>query len=390
MGTLARTPYHDAVSTGEGVRTEGARRANAWIVGGSLLLVVAATLGHYLTPTSSPHFHDALRRVYYIPIALVGVRCGLRAGLGIAAFVAVSYFPHIYLHWGGEPFGPVNLNRSFEVILWLLVGLLTGLLSDREREAARLAERERRGAEQSALTARKATRSLLEAQEQLRQADRLSTLGLLSAGLAHEVRNPLGSLKGIADMLRDDYPEEHAHRELVEILDKEVGRLDKVVEAFLENARQKGSGGPSPVSPEVAAVAGLLEWESRKREVRIDSRVDPPELCVPLPADLLRQILLNLVLNGLQVLDGRGGKVRVLGWREGERTLLAVEDDGPGFPEALSGGEPRAFFTTRPHGTGLGLAITREIVESHGGRMSMKNKEEGGARVLITFGALGP
>ena len=103
---------------------EARRRANRWILGGSALLVIGATLGHYLTPTSSPQFHDALRRLYYLPIALVGVRCGMRAGLAIASFVVVAYFPHIFLQWGGDPFGPVNLNRSFEMVLWLIVGLL--------------------------------------------------------------------------------------------------------------------------------------------------------------------------------------------------------------------------------------------------------------------------
>jgi signal transduction histidine kinase len=188
-------------------------------------------------------------------------------------------------------------------------------------------------------------------------------------------------------MLRDDFKEYHPRRELVEILDKEVGRLNKVVEAFLENARQKSGSGPSMIAGEVGAVTSLLEYECRKRKVRIGSKVEPDDLALPLPGDLLRQVLLNLVLNSLQVLEGPGGVVTVVAWRDGRLTLLAVEDDGPGFPAAIIAGAAGAFFTTRPHGTGLGLAITREIVESHGGQLAFSNRSGGGARVLITFGA---
>ena len=121
--------YHDPVSRlGDGVR-----RTDLRILAGSLLLVAIATLGHYLTPASALPWHDTFRRLYYLPIVMMGVRWGLKAGLGTGILIALIYFPHFYTHWGGNPLSDSNLNRTFEVIMWMAVGLLTGLLSDRER-----------------------------------------------------------------------------------------------------------------------------------------------------------------------------------------------------------------------------------------------------------------
>lgn len=329
-----------------------------------LLGVTIVTLGHYLTPSSSPQFHDALRRLYYLPIALVGVRCGVRGGLTAATVAVVTYFPHIWTHWGGDPLGPENLNRTFEMLMWLIVGGLCGLLADRERDAAR---------------------SLVDAQDKLRQADRLATLGLLSASLAHEIRNPLASLRGIADTLRRDFPEGHPRRELVDILDEEVRRLNDVLDAHLEHARMRPGQGPAAVEPVAHAVLRLLQPESRKRNVTCTVTVEPPDLQVPVPEDLARQVLVNLVLNSLHAIDDATGRVEIRADRAEGATEIRITDDGPGFPDGVLGEDPQPFFTTRGYGTGLGLPIVRQIVERHGGKLRLENRPAGGASACITF-----
>ncbi|MCK6460748.1 MAG: ATP-binding protein [Planctomycetes bacterium] len=341
-----------------------------------IILVVLITVAHYATPPDAMRIHDVLTRLYYVPIVFVGARCGRKAGTGIAVLVALAFFPHLFTHLGGDPLEK-NLNRSFEIVLWIVVGYLTGYYSDRERAT-------REAAEASALAAREAARGLLEAQAQLRQADRLATLGLLSANLAHEVRNPLASLKGIADLLRAEFPAGHARKELIDILDQEVQRLDGVVGNYLESARPARDDGRAGLREVVEGVRALLDAEARKRGVRISAEVSPPDIVLPLAKDLLRQLLVNFVLNSLEAV-GHGGTVWMRASRTQTGTDLVVDDDGPGFPRELEGQEPRPFFTTRSHGTGLGLPIARGIVESHGGRLRLENRPEGGARVVVSF-----
>jgi signal transduction histidine kinase len=342
-----------------------------------IVLVVLITVAHYATPPDAMRIHDLLTRLYYVPIVFVGARCGRRAGTGIAVLVALAFFPHLFTHLGGDPLEK-NLNRSFEIVLWIAVGYLTGYFSDRERAT-------REAAEASAQAAREAARGLVEAQAQLRQADRLATLGLLAANLAHEVRNPLASLKGIADLLRAAPASGDVRKELIDIIDQEVQRLDAVVGTYLESARPARDDGRSEVQAVVDGVRALLDAEARKRGVRISPEISPPDLVLPLAQDLLRQVLVNLVLNGLQAV-GPGGNVWIRGSRTEAGAVLVVEDNGPGFPPELEGHEPRPFFTTRSHGTGLGLPIARGIVGSHGGTLRLENRPDGGARVVVSFG----
>lgn len=338
--------------------------------------VVGITVAHYATPPSAMWAHDVLTRLYYVPIVFVGARCGRRAGTGIAVFVGLAFFPHLFTHLGGDVLEK-NLNRSFEIVLWIAVGYVTGHYADRERAA-------REEAEASAQASREAARGLLEAQAQLRQADRLATLGLLAANLAHEVRNPLASLKGIADMLRAEFPRGHARGELIDILDQEVQRLDGVVGTYLESARPARDDRRAELREVVEGVRTLLDGEARKRAVRVLAEISPPELVLPLARDLVRQVLINLVLNSLQAV-GAGGSVWVRGFRTESSTDLVVDDDGPGFPPEIERHEPRPFFTTRSHGTGLGLPIVRGIVGSHGGELRLERRPGGGARVVVSF-----
>ena len=359
-------------------------RKMAWLVG--VALVAAITVGHYLTPTSSPQFHDAMRRMYYLPIVLVGVRCGMLAGLGIAVLAALAYFPHIYLHWGGDPLGAANLNRTFEVMMYLVVGLLTGSLADRERRARIAAEGAQAEAEVRAREARDAAGALLDAEEQLRRTDRLATLGILSASLAHEVRNPLGSLRGIADMLGSEFPEGHPRRELIDIMDAEVRRLGAVVDTYLDSARSRPGSEPARVADVVASVLRLLAYEASRQGVSCEAAAVPAELTLPLDEELLRQVLINLVLNGIQARAGESGHVSIEAGSEGDRVFVRCRDDGPGFPGEVMGTDPRPFYTTHRFGTGLGLPIVRRIVESRGGRLLLENLLGGGACAEIVFG----
>ena len=144
--------------------------------------ISVTTSGHYLTPIQFVLWHSIFQRLYYLPIVYAAIYFGWKGGLLAGSVSGMCYVPFIVKTWGTSP--DFSLDKYPEVILFLLVGAVTGVLSDREKKR----ENElRRTAEQLA----RVNRELQESFEQLRRADRLSAVGQLSAGLAHEIRNPL-------------------------------------------------------------------------------------------------------------------------------------------------------------------------------------------------------
>jgi two-component system sensor histidine kinase HydH len=353
---------------------------SAFIIGISLL--------HYTTPLRLPMLHDIFQRLYYIPIILAAFWFGLRGGLVSAIVVSVLYAPHILFQWGGHM--PMELEKYLEILLYNIVGGVTGVLSQRERvRSAQLLETAR-GLEESLAKLQCQAEHINEIEGQLRRAERLSVLGELSASLAHEVRNPLGSIRGAAEILKDDYREGDRKHEFCEMLIKETGRLNRVVEEYLRLAR------PQPlikidcdVSEELRTIVTLLSSEAKRRGVKVhlESADLPPVKGEP---EKLRQAFLNIILNGLQATPA-GGSVTISAncmesMREGRRSMeLYFRDTGPGIkPDAVNRiFEP--FFTTRTDGTGIGLAVTKKIIEGHDGRIDAECVPGRGAVFRVTL-----
>lgn len=362
-----------------------------------LAIVAASALGlilaHYLTPTASHVPHDIYDRLLYIPIILAGFWFGLGGGLLTSALVTCAYFPHILRDLGGDPLG-LNLSRTLEATVWNTVALVTGTLSQslrRERDRlAGLAEEQRQTLEdlrRADAALREKTRQIFEAEEQLRQADRLAVLGKLSAGLAHEIRNPLGAIRGASEILADKIAPGEPEREFLDILQREVGRLNSALTNYLEFARGDaraagGEAGTCRLDEAVDTVLGLLGHEIERRGVRVERTGAAQTVSVALPRDQLCQVLLNLVLNALQSLPGAG--VVALRAEAGAGTAtLAVGDSGPGVPEAMREKIFQPFVTTRAEGTGLGLAIVAKILQSHGASVTVGRSALGGAEFTL-------
>ncbi len=348
---------------------------------GVYLAIATITALHYLTSPHLGHLHDVYRRLYYLPIILAAFLHGFRGGLIAAAVVCLAYAPHAWAgalglhgHFSHDPATPTQ--KILEMILYLAVGLVTGSLVSRLKGTQRRLE-------STACDLKQSLEQLRAAEERLVQEAQLAAVGRLSAGLAHEIRNPLASIKGSAELLADDFGVQHPKRRLLQVLVDEAVRLNDVLTRFLVFAR------PTPVQrecvwavDELEAVASLV----RGREVAgVSVRFDPSGsegLCFLADPRQVRQVLLNVVLNAVQACGDRG-EVVLDGERRGERALLRVRDSGPGFtPEGLANAfEP--FFTTRSEGTGLGLAITHRIIAQHGGTVRIANRPEGGALVEI-------
>ncbi|MBP1777077.1 MAG: sensor histidine kinase, partial [candidate division NC10 bacterium] len=197
------------------------------------LMVLGVTAGHMTVPVTRQVPHDLFVRLYYLPIALGGAWFGLWGGLGTAGLITLVYLPHIlFVHHG-----PLTFGYLLEIPVFLGVGLLTGLIVDRQAQYRRGLEGQAETLARSHRELQEQTRLLLEKEAQLHRADRLSALGQLSAGLAHEIRNPLGAIKGAVEILEEDYPSGHPKAEFYAIILKEVKRLNGVVTNFLNFAR---------------------------------------------------------------------------------------------------------------------------------------------------------
>jgi two-component system sensor histidine kinase HydH len=355
------------------------------------ILVVAVSLLHYGTRTTHPMLHDVYRRLYYIPVGLSAVWFGMRGGLAVSVVVALAYVPHIFLDW--QHMEREVLNQFMEVGFYFAFSGVTGYFADQEKHLRIRMQETAQNLERSYRDLKRQADIILEIEDQLRRADRLAAVGQLAAVMTHEIRNPLGAIKGTAEILRDDFPPGNPKAEFLDILLKETDRLNRVVEDFLSFARNREEGQgveDSDLSVLARETAALLETQARKARVSIELRL-AEGVSVRCVAAHLKQVVLNLMLNAVQATPpGRRVLVRT-GFRservsepgypdvEGRVALLAVEDEGPGIPEGIMPRLFEPFFTTRSEGAGLGLAISQRIAQAHGGEILAENRQTGGA-----------
>jgi signal transduction histidine kinase len=234
--------------------------------------------------------------------------------------------------------------------------------------------------------------------ERMRERDRLAALGEMAAGLAHEIRNPLGAIKGAAQCL-DPPARAGEEGEFLDVIVEEVNRLNGVVTEFLDYARPlKQSFGTVDINEVVARTIRLIQNElppALTLSVDLAATLPPVEG----EPEQLKQVLINLVQNGIQALGGRGGVIRVR--TRGPEPLpdlrggadfveLDVTDDGPGIPTEQQPHIFVPFYTTKQKGTGLGLAICQRIVKNHGGSISVTSRVGEGTTFVVRLPALAP
>ncbi|WP_020676614.1 two-component system sensor histidine kinase NtrB [Geopsychrobacter electrodiphilus] len=335
-----------------------------------LSMVVAITSLHYLTATARAEAHDVFRRLYYIPVILGGIWFGLRGGFGTALLVSVMYAPHVVFQWGRLPGG--HPEQYLEILLFNIIGIITGSLASREHQQRLRAEESAARLAGSFAKLREQADLIIEIEDQLRRADRLTALGELSAGMAHEIRNPLGSIRGTAEILRDAFPPEHKYAEFTAILVKEVDRLNQVLEDFLRFVRPEPVDRVSFLPAETLRdVLHLTEVQARKARVNIVTEIpDLPE--TEGGASQFKQVFLNLILNAVQAMPN-GGQLHVAAESDEKWVVCRFIDNGPGIPKENIERIFNPFFTTKQEGTGLGLAITSRIVENAGGRIKVES-----------------
>lgn len=218
-------------------------------------------------------------------------------------------------------------------------------------------------------------REIKALEKKVQESEKLAAIGKLAASLAHEVRNPLSSIKGLAQFLQHSMEKGNQQRQYAQIMVKEVDRINRVMNdllAFSQPVRLDPS--PTDVSDLIAHTVSLIKTDADSRHIAIRINSAPMLDHILLDENQMTQVLLNLLLNALIAVDD-GGVINISAEKDktDQNLLIRIEDNGSGIPPELLDKIFDPFVTTREKGTGIGLAITRKIVENHDGKIDVES-----------------
>lgn len=338
----------------------------ALIVGISISLITAAYLS---VPERWILASKAIQYLYFLPIVVAAFWYGVRGALLAAGFAGLCYLPKVLYSPWATGYSPDKFSEALDLFI---VGSVLGVLADRER---------RRNQQLEELNQQLAEtyRELQDNFEHLRRAEQFSAIGQLSASLAHEIRNPLASIEGAADLLRPGAVSDDQREEFVQIIKKESKRLSRLLTELLNFARPH-----TPVYQEtslggiVSSVANLVGVSASKQKVEIRQKTPADLPTVKCDPEQIRQVILNLAMNALQAMP-TGGKLDLLVYRQGTAVAIEVRDEGPGVAPSDVNKLFSPFYTTKKDGTGLGLAIAQKIMVAHGGLITVDQRKPHGA-----------
>ncbi|MDH5302201.1 MAG: HAMP domain-containing histidine kinase [Gammaproteobacteria bacterium] len=230
---------------------------------------------------------------------------------------------------------------------------------------------------------RLATQSLLEYHHTLAQSERLAAVGELTAGLAHELRNPLAGIHLALANLRSDTTEPD-HIERLTLVIESLQNITQLLNHVLNQSQHT----PEPASrfqlaETISSLLQLVRYQI-SANIRLEQRINDDIFCY-LPQGRLRQAILNLVLNAAQSIEKKSGHIVLEAYTEQQRLIIRVTDDGPGFPQHILASGVQPFVTGREHGTGLGLSMVRRFCHEQGGTLQLSNPDQGGACVTMTL-----
>jgi len=231
--------------------------------------------------------------------------------------------------------------------------------------------------------------ALQHAQAQLIQSEKLSAFGQMGAGIAHEVKNPLAGILGVAQLARRSVDKESPLQNDLAIIEKEAKRCKAIIENLMKFARQeKVAYEPVMINRVAEDTKALLDHQLGIHQVRLETELAPDLPPITGNANQLQQVLMNLVINAQQALDGQRGTVRIVtSMSSPDRVEIRVSDTGPGIPKEIQPKLFEPFFTTKPagKGTGLGLSVTYGIIKDHKGEIRVESKPGEGAAFIMRF-----
>lgn len=463
-------------------------------------LIMSITVAHFSTDISVHNIHHIYRRLYYIPIILASFWFGLWGGIFCALFISVIYMPHLLFQHRAPFFG--QLNMYLEVVLFNLIGLITGILSsaqmkekkkyqqialelennlkeiknlqifnenilnsiqsgvitidrnkkitlvnpsakqilgDSLKKGATLPEygfqiphslsltkeethpnhhlsKEGRGdlsaikkdIKEVQVTLNNGRRLVLEVgiselmnhkgmvmgnvivfadhtekkelELQLARAERLSELGEMAAGIAHEIKNPLYSIKGSAEIISEDFKECDKKYNIVKIMISEIDRLNNLINEFLMFARPKE---PTFIETDlydlIRKTLEIVKFKFSKSDKIIEFVTNKNISSCHVDPEQVKQVLINIIFNALEaVYNNDNGYIKINIMENCSNVIVDVIDNGPGISEGCIEKIFTPFFSTKDSGVGLGLSISQKLIESNNGKISVTNNRNGG------------
>ena len=338
-----------------------------------LWIVLKVALGFVLIAYTGGIF-SSYWLVLLLPVVSAATTFGAVGTLAVTVLASGAY---LFFLEKLPPEEEVTVLQILPVVFLAMIGTLANILAEQLRVQS---EKHRRTAEQ--LSA--ANVQIREAQEAVARSDRLAALGQLSAGLAHELRNPLGTIKASSEMLNHNLSRENEiAREVAGFISSEVDRANSLITRFLQFARPlELQLARADLSQTIDRAIALVEREAAG--IAIYRNYAPEMKPFPFDAELMERVFYNLVLNAVQA-TAPGGTVTVKTRAAVGTAEVAVIDRGVGIDAKHLETIFNPFFTTKPEGVGLGLAIVSKIVDEHGGKITVESELGKGSifRVLL-------
>jgi two-component system, NtrC family, sensor histidine kinase HydH len=345
-----------------------------WIrMAGLIAAVLAIAVCQELAADPSPGQH-VFTRLYYLPVLIAAIYDGWRGGVFLALIATGAVFQHLL---GVHPFGAsAPVQYYLEPVSFLVIALLTGLYTDRER-------REKRRCQQLAEELSDVYGKLQTNFEGMKRAERLSAIGQLSAGLAHEIRNPLASIAGAASILQRSGRADAKSSKCLDIIESECKRLNGLLTTFLNFARPRA---PHLQSVSVEAildgVLALAQHAIGRKSINFRRHLIAGMPSIDCDPEQMTQVLLNLVINATEASEA-GATVTLMADQSDDTVRIRVSDEGCGVPPEDIDKLFNPFFTTKESGTGLGLPVAHQIVGQMGGLLTAHRNPSGGMTFSI-------
>lgn len=345
-------------------------RRMAWIRASVVAVSLAVIAVSYAEiPVTAGLASYIARYLFFLPIVMAALWFGWRGGLVTSVIAAAAYLPNLLMWWTQSGYSTDAYGEAFDLVL---VGSVLGVLADRERRKANQLR-------QTTFQLSATYRQLQESLEHLKQAERLSAVGQLAANLAHEIRNPLASIEGAAELIRPGELPPEQQNEFVQIIRKESRRLSRLLTDMLDYARPRPAAmRPVSIAQVIGGVTSLAGVAAQKAGVAIEADVPGDLPAVSCDSEQIKQVLFNLVINAVQAMPN-GGRLTVSARAQKNSLVVSVRDEGPGVDPRSIDKIFSPFYTTKKAGTGLGLAVAQQIVAAHGGEISVESNTPSGA-----------
>lgn len=332
------------------------------ILAASVALTIAIHYGWILEPIfgHSSLCHAIHSRLCYIPIVMAASWYGLRGGLLTALVISILIQPFIFIL--KNPHVDVT-SELVEIVFYFALAALTGGLIDRESKIRRDQE---------------------ETQLQLERSHELSLVGQMAAGVAHEIKNPLASIKGAVEIVGNDKTSPDERKEFQGIIVKEIKRIDGTVQEFLEFAR------PKEVKFQRVNLGDIINSAGKQLQGQIEKAgqhlhlTTEENVFVKADPEKLREVILNLILNAIDA-SKIEQDINVVARAIRQKAELIVEDFGVGMSDGEKEKLFDPFFTTKSKGVGLGLAIVKSIIEKHSGNIIVESALDKGTKFIISL-----